>query len=604
MIKILSTGTSAAVYTGVNAKRRLKGRGHFGEGTKRCEFLTAPLHLQGIWDDRILKAAVTAGQSLYIRRVSFTFRIRSPKPLSRMVVWTESYGDGFRSGVRRELPGVQTGKKSRGGCWGMWLAESEGREGIFLGQPPPLVHPVSFECRPPAGELTVSWTVNRQLDEGASLHLSVMLRRGERERCIEGWRKLWTGSPGSVSGRAPRNVPGSAPGRAPGRIPSADRRRGWMGGDELSSPGGVGAAVSRLRALKIPLDWFAVGPNYAARAGDWLESAEKFQDRMGSVSRSIGEANFIPGLRFAPFLVSKNSWAAKERRDWLVGAANGAPVTVRGYASKNDALYVLDVTNDEVIQHVRNILVTMRSRWGFRVFIIERFSDALLPGKRKAAQAGPGVLMERAGRVIREAVGGKVLLIGSSVPLLGTSGVWDAVFTTPPPEAGMPPRHLADLSSGIIHRSMWNRGTWINAAGPLPLDFFRRSGDAVLSFRRAALMCSGMVVLGGDPRELTEADASNLLEFFGMFSECRGGRLSLGGRADGGRSTPLVVRNTAGWVGLFNFAGKKRSIRLDRDSLKSAHGITGGLSARNGAVFNSPEIHVSLPPWGQRLFRG
>lgn len=592
MIKILSTGTSAAVYTGVNAKRRLKGRGHFGEGTKRCEFLTAPLHLQGIWDDRILKAAVTAGQSLYIRRVSFTFRIRSPKPLSRMVVWTESYGDGFRSGVRGELPGVQTGKKSRGGCWGMWLAESEGREGIFLGQPPPLVHPVSFECRPLAGELTVSWTVNRQLDEGVSLHLSVMLRRGERERCIEGWRKLWTGSPGSVSG----NVPG--------RIPSADRRRGWMGGDELSSPGGVGAAVSRLRALKIPLDWFAVGPNYAARAGDWLESAEKFQDRMGSVSRSIGEANFIPGLRFAPFLVSKNSWAAKERRDWLVGAANGAPVTVRGYTSKNDALYVLDVTNDEVIQHVRNILVTMRSRWGFRVFIIERFSDALLPGKRKAAQAGPGVLMERAGRVIREAVGGKVLLIGSSVPLLGTSGVWDAVFTTPPPEAGMPPRHLADLSSGIIHRSMWNRGTWINAAGPLPLDFFRRSGDAVLSFRRAALMCSGMVVLGGDPRELTEAEASNLLEFFGMFSECRGGRLSLGGRADGGRSTPLVVHNAAGWVGLFNFAGKKRSIRLDRDSLKSAHGITGGLSARNGAVFNSPEIHVSLPPWGHRLFRG
>lgn len=592
MIKILSTGTSAAVYTGVNAKRRLKGRGHFGEGTKRCEFLTAPLHLQGIWDDRILKAVVTAGQSLYIRRVSFTFRIRSPKPLSRMVVWTESYGDGFRSGVRGELPGVQTGKKSRGGCWGMWLAESEGREGIFLGQPQPLVHPVSFECRPLAGELTVSWTVNRRLDEGASLHLSVMLRRGERERCVEGWRKLWTGSPGSVSG----NVPG--------RIPSADRRRGWMGGDELSSPGGVRAAVSRLRALKIPLDWFAVGPNYAARAGDWLESAEKFQDRMGSVSRSIGEANFIPGLRFAPFLVSKNSWAAKERRDWLVGAANGAPVTVRGYASKNDALYVLDVTNDEVIQHVRNILVTMRSRWGFRVFIIERFSDALLPGKRKAAQAGPGVLMERAGRVIREAVGGKVLLIGSSVPLLGTSGVWDAVFTTPPPEAGMPPRHLADLSSGIIHRSMWNRGTWINAAGPLPLDFFRCSGDAVLSFRRAALMCSGMVVLGGDPRELTEAEASNLLEFFGMFSECRGGRLSLGGRADGGRSTPLVVRNAAGWVGLFNFAGKKRSIRLDRDSLKSAHGITGGLSARNGAVFNSPEIHVSLPPWGHRLFRG
>lgn len=592
MIKILSTGTSAAVYTGVNAKRRLKGRGHFGEGTKRCEFLTAPLHLHGIWDDKILKAVVTAEQSLYVRRVSLTFRLRSPKPLSRMVVWTESYGDGFRSGVRGELPGVQTGKQSRKGCWGMWLAESEGREGIFLGQAPPLVHPVSFECRPRSSELTVSWTVNRQLGEGTSIHLSAMLRRGERARCVEGWRKLWMG------------VPGSGPGSAPGRMPATDRRRGWMGGDELSSPSLVKEAVSRLRALKIPLDWFAVGPNYAARAGDWLESAEKFQDRMGSVSRSIGEANFIPGIRFAPFLVSKNSWAAKERREWLVGAANGAPVTVRGYASKNEALYVLDVTNDEVIQHVRNLLVTMRSRWGFRVFIIERFSDALLPGKRKAAQAGPGVLMERAGRVIREAVGGKVLLIGSSVPLLGTSGVWDAVFTTPPPEAGMPPRHLADLSSGIIHRSMWNRGTWINAGGPMPLDFFRGSGDAVLSFRRAALLCSGMVVLAGDTRELTEAEASSLLEFFGMFKECRRGRPSLGGRADGGRSTPLVVRNGAGWVGLFNFAGKKRSIRLDRDSLKSAHGITGELSARNGAVFNSPEIHVSLPPWGHRLFRG
>lgn len=584
MIKILSTGTSAAVQTGVNAKRRLKAGGHFGEGTKRCDFIIESLHLNTVWDDGLLKGAVTANQPVYIRTISLSFRIRSPKPASRMVVWTESYGDDFRSGILRDMPGIQTGRQPRKGCWGIWLAESEDRDGIFLGQEPPLVYPVSFECRPLSRRLTVRWTVNRHLDEGGRIDLSVIIKRGERELCIGGWRKMWM-------------LP-------PARPPSMDRPKGWMGGDQITSPSGIREAAARLRMMKIPLDWFTVGPNYAARTGDWLESAEKFHDRMGSVSRGISEAGFIPGIRFAPFLVSKKSWAAKERREWLVGAANGAPLTVKGYASKNESLHILDVTNTEAAAHVQKMLVTMRDRWGFRVFIIERFSDALLPGRRRAPAEGPGSLMQRAGEVLREAVGNKVLMIGSSVPLLGTSGVWDAVFTTPPPDAGMSDRQLADLSSGIIHRSPWNQGAWINAGGPLPLDFFRHRSDGMLSLRRAALLCSGMLIMGGDPRKLTESEASSLQEFFTMFNECRMGRLRLGGRADGGRIIPLVVRNESGWVALFNFAGKKRSIRLDRDTLKTAYGITAGLSARNGAVFNSPEIHVSLPPWGHRLFRG
>ena len=346
------------------------------------------------------------------------------------------------------------------------------------------------------------------------------------------------------------------------------------------------------------------GSELHTHSGEWLDSSEEFRDRMGSVSRSIGEVNLIPGIRFAPFLVSKSAAASEEKRKWLVVGAKGSPLTVPGYPPGKEPCHVLDITHPELTEHLRKTLLTMRDRWGYRAFVLERFADAFLPGHRYNDEVGPGELMERAGTAIRESVGNKVLLVGSEVPLLGTPGIWDAVFTTPAPGADMSARHLMGLSSGMIHRSPWNEGGWINAGGPIPLELFRRRSEEISSLRHAALLSSGMVVMKGDPRTMNESEVSALLEFFAMFDECRAGLLSLGGRADGGCAIPLIVSNDKGWVALFNFAGKKRSIRLDRDALKSTYGITGSLSTGDGAVFNSPEIHVSLPPWGNRLFRG
>ena len=87
-------------------------------------------------------------------------------------------------------------------------------------------------------------------------------------------------------------------------------------------------------------------------------------------------------------------------------------------------------------------------------------------------------------------------------------------------------------------------------------------------------------------------------------TDCKNGRLALAPNIGGGRTEPLIVRNDRGWIALLNLSDRKKEVRLDRDKLKSALGVSTPLSAGDGAVFNSPEIHVALPPRGHRLFRG
>ena len=592
MIKIMPGGTSAILKYGLKPTRSMRTRGRLGEGTKEHTFELGPTELQTAWSDKRVEAVLKVGTELYIRSLSLEFHFRSPRHTGEIAVWSESYSDIFNTGRFKSIPGTLSGTCAREGAWALWLSESPDADGLLFKQSPPADYPIRFHCKPGTKTLMISWEINRIFNEGETLNLPVVgMSRGNADRLVKSWRREWKA--------------------ASGREMSRDRRAGWCGGIEIQAPKDLREILGSIRNNKIKVDWFALGPEYASETGDWLAPTDVFKDRMGSLSRTISEHKMIPGLRFAPFLVSRKSALASENRDWLVKISNGSPVMVPGYAGERDLSFVLDVTRPEVLAHISRTLSIMRDKWGFRTFFLERIGDSAVPGIRSDSRIGVGSLMRTAAAAVREALGHKVLLIASGQPLLATPDVWDSQVMAPSSDlsAGYNSRRkrrtAMSIASAHLHRSPWNESAWINASGMLPMNMFKEeSGSAARSLMNAVMLSSGLVTLAGDPRQLDGKTLDTVNEFLDLFNKCRKGRLSIAPNIGGGRSEPLIVRNNRGWIALFNLSERKKEVRLDRDRLKSALGLSSPLSAGDGTVFNSPEIHVALPPRGHRLFRG
>ena len=589
MIKFQPAGVRAMASVGKKSPKRLRAHGRLGDGAREHIFNLNSISLSGAWRESRIEAAIRTSEISYIRQVSLSFRYRSPRKNSETGIITESYNDTLSPNAAR-IPGSITRGINRNGHWFLWISESPESEGIMMSQAPPMKYPISFSAKPASREVTITWTINRSLEAGETLNLPpVAMNRGERDRIFKAWRQDWINA-------APRTL-------------SDDRRRGWCDEADIQSPKDLREELVAIRSRKIPIDWFALSPRYTASTGDWLTPSEAFRDRMGSVTRSIGEANLTPGLRFAPFLVSRSSKIAQDNRDWLVKNGNGNPLTRPAYLKGGDSNYILDVTNPAVIQHIKRVFSVMRDQWGFRVFILERLDDLNLPGDRTDNLKSPGELADASARLIRESVGNKVMLIASGFPLLCSPGIWDARISVPVPRNPKTSsksfrQRSAAAAAAIIHRSMWREPLWINAFGPFPLtQIGPNCGTAAASLRNAVILASGMVILSGDPRTLDDANASVVVDLLTRFEACRRGRLSVVTNVGGGHKTPLITRNNKGWIGLFNLTGRKREVRLERDTLKTLLGVNGPLSAGDGAIFNSPDIHVALPARGHRLFR-
>ncbi len=590
MIKILPTGTSAIVKYGLKPVRSKKARGRLGDGAKEHTFETGPVDIHAVWKDNKLEAAINIDSELYIRSITLDFRFRSPRHSGETTLWVVACNDAIKTGSLRTIPGTFSQKTNRNGAWALWIAEAPDAEGLFFRQTPPGEYPLRFHCKPLARVLTITWDINRMFDEGESLKLpDAGISHGRMDKLLPSWRREWE--------------------KASHRELLQDRRVGWCGGKELQSPKDLREILTSIKTRKIKLDWFTVGPKYASEFGDWLQPSETFKDRMGSLSRTISEQNMVPGLRFAPLLVSKKSILADENRNWLVKAPNGSPLTVPGYYGEKEALYVLDVTREDVLKHLKQTFAVMRDQWGFRAYYLERMSAAAVPGIRENNRINERTLLKKISETIRETLGNKVLLIASGLPRITTPDIWDARVLSPELNSAAGSRRkrrtLMSVTSSLLHNSFWNESTWINASGLLPLNLFHQDCDLLTqSLKTAVILSSGMVTFTGDIRNIEDNTRDSIAEFLELFHKCRKGKLSIVPDIGGGSARPLVVRNNTGWVGLFNLSNRKKEVRLTKDEMKSHLGVSAALSAGDKTVFNSPEIHVSLPPMGFRLFRG
>ncbi len=67
-------------------------------------------------------------------------------------------------------------------------------------------------------------------------------------------------------------------------------------------------------------------------------------------------AGMVPGIWFMPFVASTASRVYRGHPDWFVRQADGAPALVQGWSPASNHIWgFLDMTNDEVRNHIRNV---------------------------------------------------------------------------------------------------------------------------------------------------------------------------------------------------------------------------------------------------------
>ncbi|MCG8454201.1 MAG: alpha-galactosidase [Spirochaetales bacterium] len=585
MIKFPPSGVAFSLFTHPNNQRCLKETTRFGEGVRETKTSLEGFTITTSWQGTGIQAALThiGSEPTYVRELSIQLHYRSPKPAGQIILWTEGEHAGAASHLRQPAAGTLSQGRSRKGSWALWMGENQDSEGLFLHVNPPHTGAVNFYCRPKRHSLLICWPVGKRLQPGQSISLTpITVTRSPRIQAVTSWRRRWT----------PTTL----------QPPLASMRIGWCGDQEISSPQVLQSTIATLRKSGLAPEWFALGPQYAMSVGDWLRPTQDFRDRMSGISRTIRSSAIQPALRFAPFLASRKSTIALEHPDWFVQNSSQKILTTQGYVNPRDTALILDVTHPEVVEHIRKTLEMAHRQWGFQLFILERISDALLPGLRSNPELGTSDLAQQVRHLLSNTIP-SAAIITTDAPVAGPLALGQARTVAPP--CLSQPRSATQSAEALLANAPWNEGGRLNASGLLPAALVEGpedSGrDALLD--AAALTC-GVLMFTGNPMKLNEERAHRLRKAYDLFADSRDGRVHMAQTTDKGKRPPLVIRNARGWVALFNFSEKRAGITLSTELLKSRLGASALKSAEAGAAFNSPEIHVVLPPRGHRLFKG
>ena len=174
-----------------------------------------------------------------------------------------------------------------------------------------------------------------------------------------------------------------------------------------------------------PLDVFQIDDGWQAAVGDWTAN-DAFSDGMGDLAERIRSAGLRPGLWLAPFITWPSARLAADHPEWLITDADGAPKRV-GY-NWGDWFYALDLARPEVLDHLEEVIATVRG-WGYEVLKLDFLYAGAVPGGR-ANDTPRELLYRQAVERLRRAAGEDAYLLACGAPSIPSIGVFDAIRTS------------------------------------------------------------------------------------------------------------------------------------------------------------------------------
>jgi alpha-galactosidase len=253
----------------------------------------------------------------------------------------------------------------------------------------------------------------------------------------------------------------------------------------------------------LAIDVIQVDDGYSPAVGDWLENNERFPGGMQALARDLDSRGKIPGVWVAPFTVTRKSRVFREKPDWIQRDRKGKPVLAGYNPAWKGRFYGLDLTNPEVLDHLREVFGTLAS-YGYRFFKLDFMACGLLEGKRSDESLTKAEAARRALEVIRESAGEGAMIIAAGGPVLLGTGILDAQRVSGDVAPYWRTRYqplLRDRSTPGVRNSLINTMTRAFLSGRVfegdPDCMLARSKKTRLTEDERRTLASAIAVLGG-----------------------------------------------------------------------------------------------------------
>ncbi|MDR9825672.1 alpha-galactosidase [Vibrio sp. FNV 38] len=259
--------------------------------------------------------------------------------------------------------------------------------------------------------------------------------------------------------------------------------------------------VAAMQGEMAPLEWVLLDDGYQAFMGDWLDPSEKFSSGVKSLVQDIKAQGKRPALWLAPFIAQRESKLFQQHPDWFVRHEDGShlkaeDITYGGW--RCTPWYILDASNPEVLEHLTQVLKTMREEWGVELFKL----DANYWGTLKGARYQPGVTGVQAYRMGMQAIVDGVSdgwILGCNAPMWPSLGLVDAMRVSDDVERH--PERFRQIALETFYRSWQHRKLWQIDPDCITLVSLPNQGceRQFYEFHRTVVLASGGLMLSGDP---------------------------------------------------------------------------------------------------------
>ena len=130
---------------------------------------------------------------------------------------------------------------------------------------------------------------------------------------------------------------------------------------------------------------FQIDDGWENALGQWTVRKDRFPQGLSPLASKIESQGYIPGLWIAPFIIDSRCKTASEHPDWLLRDEEGNLVGA-GYNplwGQKGTFYCLDLSIDEVISYLDNLMNTIINDWGFRYIKLDFLYAGMLYGNHK-----------------------------------------------------------------------------------------------------------------------------------------------------------------------------------------------------------------------------
>ena len=255
----------------------------------------------------------------------------------------------------------------------------------------------------------------------------------------------------------------------------------------------------------LPFDLFQIDDGFESQIGDWFNFSPGFPNGVAPLAREIEEAGFTPGLWLAPFIVHSKSQIKRRHPDWLLHNRLGQPVNA-GFVWNNFNT-ALDLTHPEALDYVRDVIHTATHEWGYQFLKLDFLYAAAIKGRYCDRSQTRAQVLRMGLEAIQEAAGPQIQLLGCSVPLGPSIGIFGSMRIGPDVDPRWRPSFLGfefpfkneypmpstrNAIQNTLTRSQLHNRWWVNDP-----DCLLVRPDSDLSLAEVQLLATVIALTGG-----------------------------------------------------------------------------------------------------------